>query len=101
MDRKKCEQWKGLLAEWAGSGLNRGDFCKAKGVSVWAMDYWKRKLRGNEKGKNTGFVRVKAHQHISRATIRIRLAGQAIVEIEGTVDEEELTKVLRVVKGVV
>ena len=101
MFQSKEEQWKGLLAEWSASGLSREDFCKTKGVSVWALDYWRRKLREDRKGKNSRFVRVKPQPRMNGAKIRIHLGGQMVVEIDGAVDEEELAKVLRAVKAIV
>ena len=101
MDQHKEEQWKSLLTEWSASELTREEFCKRNGVSVWALDYWRRKLREDGKGKNTGFVRVKPQPRMNGAKIRIHLGGQAVVEIEGGVEEEELAKVLRAVTAVV
>lgn len=101
MDQRKEEQWKSLLTEWSASGLSREGFCKSNGVSVWALDYWRRKLRERGKGKNAGFVRVKPRPQMSGSKIRIHLNGQMVVEIEGAVEEEDLTKVLRAVKAVV
>ncbi len=81
--------------------MSREEFCKSNGVSVWALDYWRRKLRENGKGKNSRFVRVKPQPLRNGAKIRIHLTGQMVVEIDGAVDEEELAKVLRAVKAVV
>lgn len=101
MDKRKEERWKKLLAEWSASGLRREEFCKSKGVSVWALGYWRRKIGKGKNGSGTGFVRVSTQPRVSGRGIRIHFGSQAVVEIEGAVDEEELAKVLRAVKAVV
>jgi len=44
--RRSAEQWRGILAEWAGSGLSQSEFCRRRGFSLVTFGGWKRHFRG-------------------------------------------------------
>ncbi|MGH8077124.1 MAG: IS66 family insertion sequence element accessory protein TnpA [Lysobacter sp.] len=48
MDKtSKREAWARRLAAFEGSGLSRRAWCKAQGVNVHTLDYWRRRLRAS------------------------------------------------------
>lgn len=42
--RRSREDWRRLVSEQTESGLTQAAFCKANGLSVASLQYWKRKL---------------------------------------------------------
>lgn len=45
MARRSREEWELLVDESRNSGMTQADFCRERGLSVGALQYWMRKLR--------------------------------------------------------
>jgi hypothetical protein len=43
--RSRGERWRGLIAEWSGSGQTQVAFCRARGLNAGTFAWWKRQLR--------------------------------------------------------
>jgi hypothetical protein len=38
------ERWRELLRRWQASGLSQAEFCRRRGIPVWKLAWWKRRL---------------------------------------------------------
>lgn len=50
----KKADWKKLVSEQASSGESVAEFCRTRGISDSALNYWRSKLK--EKSNKDGFV---------------------------------------------
>lgn len=58
MSGKRCRaEWRGLVQEWAASGLSRGAFARSRGISAVTLGWWRWKL-GVEEPAATAFLDV-------------------------------------------
>lgn len=40
--RRSAEEWRGIVADWSGSGLSQSAFCRRRGLSLVTFGGWKR-----------------------------------------------------------
>jgi hypothetical protein len=69
------ERWRGLLAEWSASGQTQAAFCRARGLNAGTFAWWKRQLRGEERGATGATVRRGRRPWQAGRFVEVRLAG--------------------------
>lgn len=110
--------WRGVLAQWARSGLTQTEFCRRRGVSIATFRSWRYALarrersavrrRGTRTGADARFVRV----HVARSaaatnvvseragSIELILEGGRVVRVGRGFDGAVLVALLRVLRSV-
>lgn len=41
---RRREHWQELLGRWQASGLSQAQFCRRRGIPVWKLAWWKKRL---------------------------------------------------------
>ena len=52
--QRRRERWQELLRRWRASGLSQAEFCRRRGVPVWKLAWWKRRLREEPNAQGPG-----------------------------------------------
>lgn len=79
----RCEQWMQIMNDRA-SGMNKGAWCKANGISEKAFFYWQRILRNEAYLEQAALPAVAAsHQETPVAFVELKPAMEAHTESSG------------------
>jgi hypothetical protein len=102
--KESAMKWQAVVREFEASQLNLKDFCAAKGISRYALQYWRRKpaaKTGNPPAK--GLVEIKAvsvpAQRKVGGNIRIIFPSGIIVEPGVDWNQDELNRTLAAVRS--
>lgn len=88
---ERQDHWREVLEQWRQSGLKRAAFCRERGLTVWQLRYWHRRLAGKEPSGSGVFARVRS---VGGSGVRLRLCGLEL-EVEPGFDEATLKRLLR------
>jgi hypothetical protein len=88
---ERRDHWHGVVEQWRQSGLKRAAFCRERGVTVWQLRYWHRRLAGEDLSGSGVFARVRS---VGGSGVRLRLGGLEL-ELEPGFDEGTLKRLLR------
>jgi hypothetical protein len=70
-----------LVTEFEASDLGRKAFCEARSISVYTLDYWRKRLRGRGPAAASGFVELTPSADDGRLDIELDLGGGAVLRI--------------------
>jgi transposase-like protein len=85
-----------LCKEYRNSGLTQKAFCEHRGISRSKLTYWLKKEREGKQGG--AFVKVKPSVPVLEAgVLRIKIGERVMLELDHSVGEEELKKILHAV----
>lgn len=90
---ERREHWRGVVAEWRGSGKSQTAFCRERGIPVWKLRYWLRRL-----ADGGGYAAAPAFAAVCApgSGLRVALPGGLRLEVEPGFDEATLLRFLRV-----
>lgn len=74
-----------LVAEFEASDLGRQAFCEARSVSVYTLDYWRKRLRGRARAAASGFVELTPSADGGHLDIELDLGGGTVLRIRRSV----------------
>jgi hypothetical protein len=90
---ERREHWRGVVAEWRAGGKPQTTFCRERGIPVWKLQYWlKRVADGGAVAESPAFAAVCA----PGSGLRVALPGGLRLEVEPGFDEATLLRFLRV-----
>jgi hypothetical protein len=75
--RSRRERWRGLIAEWSGSGQTQAAFCRARGLNAGTFAWWKRQWRREERAAAGSTVRRGRRPRVPGRFVEVRLGGVA------------------------
>ncbi len=99
-------EWEKRVLERGVSGQSKVGFCRDRGVSVSALDYWERKLRAGSNAtdrrlRTMRFARVKVEPLAEPVGLSIRFSCGVVVESScGYPDPSWLTSIARALEEV-
>jgi hypothetical protein len=88
---ERQDHWRGVMEQWRQSGLKRAAFCRERGVTVWQLRYWHRRLAGEAPSSCGVFAPVRS---VGGSGLRLRLGGLEL-EVEPGFDEATMKRLLR------
>ena len=59
--RRSAEEWRTLVSEWQGSGLDAESYARARGLNVSTLRWWRWRL-GSAPPTSPAFVEVQIHE---------------------------------------
>jgi hypothetical protein len=97
---QKVRVWNDIFSEWRRSGESQRGYCRRKGISISAFNYWHRKLENNDAEQS--LVKVCDRGVLARVENNglTAQAGGVLVELSGKESEEFLLKVFRALKAI-
>ena len=101
LEKPGREYWQARVLEQEASGLNCAAFCRDRGISYHAFQYWRKRLggrRGNQQSQGAQFreVRLAAEPEASRECLEV-VVGAMTVRVPPGFAEADLDRVLAVV----
>ncbi len=99
--------WSKTLDEWHRSGLTQTAFCEKRGVSMWALSFWKRKLGWKANGvqkkqKQNARKRFVPIEIVSQGNdydvVEIRLRNGFVVRVSEDIDGDALDKIISILE---
>jgi hypothetical protein len=96
------EEMRRLIAEQEGSGISAVRFARERGMSVWTLNNWKRRLGAESVAvlARQRFVEVKVAQGVVReAVLSVELATGLRVQVPRDFEEEHLRRVIAVLSS--
>ena len=105
----RARKWLEILRQCAESGMTKRDYCLEQDINEQTFYYWQRRLRGSlsssalslqgKDAKSSPFVRLPIRESDIRpahcATAAVVRIGSLSIEVQGTADEEFLTRLMR------
>jgi len=74
--RRSAEEWRGIVADWSGSGLSQSEFCRRRGLSLVTFGGWKRHFAQSALSSSPSRSPVVANPRLGR-TDRLRFVEVA------------------------
>lgn len=79
--RRSPEEWRELVERFAGSGLNRREFCRREKISVNSLQRWRQRLTASARSEFVEVAPAKGDRASSPWVVEVELAGGTIVRI--------------------
>jgi hypothetical protein len=101
-DQKTIRNWQERVEEYKASGLTREAYSKQKGIQVYQLDYWRRKLSRRSKGHKSSsadqWIPLQIADSPGKKDSHIDLwIGSIRVEVRHGFDSQLLAEVLQTV----
>lgn len=96
MDQIQREKrWRETCREFRDSDMTRKAFCESRGVALSTLRYWLKRLPEPTPTSNTtGFIPLGTVELGQTSTLRIRLGGEAVAELDLPADQAVIRDVL-------
>lgn len=93
----KYEEGRELVRRWRASGMNQGEFCRATGIPVSRVHYWRQRIAEDDLAPPEAaprFIAVQVRPPTTSEGIEVVLTNGRIVRVRGAVDGDLLQQVL-------
>ena len=91
---ERAMEMKGVLGEYAKSGLTRREFCQRRGMALTTFDYWRRELASKPK-----LVKVEVAASEPATQFTLSLANGRRIESSWQFGEAELARLIRIAES--
>jgi len=90
------KRWREICGEFRDSGMTRKRFCESRGVALSTLGYWLKRLsETTPTSRTSGFIALGTVELGRKTTLRIRLGGEVVAELDLPADETVIRDVLR------
>jgi hypothetical protein len=101
-DQKTIRNWQERIEEYKASGLTRESYSKQKGIPIYQLDYWRKKLSRQSKAFKTSstdqWIPLRISDSPNKKDSRIDLwIGSIRIEVRHGFDSQLLAEVLQTV----
>jgi hypothetical protein len=100
-ETKRSAEMRGVLEEFAASGLKRREFCQQRGIALTTFDYWRREhaVKRRRPARRPVMVAVKVAKVEPAASFSLSLANGRRIECSWRFAEAELARLIRIVES--
>jgi hypothetical protein len=100
-ETKRSAEMRGMLEEYAASGLRRREFCEERGIALTTFDYWRRQHAVQPRGqaRRARMVAVQVAAAETAPNFTLSLANGRRIESSWRFVEAELARLIRVVES--
>ena len=100
-ETKRSAEMRGVLEEFAASGLGRREFCQQRGIALTTFDYWRREhaVQPRRPARRPRMVAVKLANAESAASFSLRLANGRRIECSWRFADAELARLIRIAES--
>lgn len=101
MVRRSREEAERLVSEFAQSGMTRTAFCRGRGIALYTLDYYRRKLGNPEQSRRGQLLPVElVGPLLGRGShLRVELANGRRIAVEDGFDALLLRRLMAVLEG--
>ena len=92
---------RGVLEEYACSGLGRREFCQQRGIALTTLDYWRRAhaVQPRKQKRGARMVRVEVARAEAALPFTLRLTNGRRIECSWGFADEELARLIRIAES--
>ena len=100
-ETKRSAEMRGMLEEYAASGLRRREFCEQRGIALATFDYWRRQhaVQPRRQAQRARMVAVQVAAAETAPNFTLSLANGRRIESSWQFVEAELARLIRVVES--
>jgi hypothetical protein len=97
-ETKRSAEMRGVLAEYATSGLGRREFCQQRGLALTTFDYWRRAhaVQPRRPARRPRMVAVKVAHVEPSPNFALSLANGRRIECSWQFADAELARLIRI-----
>jgi hypothetical protein len=100
-ETKRSVEMRGVLEEFASSGLGRREFCQRRGIALTTFDYWRREhaVQPRRQARRPRMAAVKVASGESAASFSLSLANGRRIECSWRFADVELARLIRIAES--
>jgi hypothetical protein len=100
-ETKRSAEMRGMLEEYAASGLRRREFCEQRGIALTTFDYWRREqaVQPRSPGQRARMVAVQVAAAETAPNFTLSLANGRRIESSWRFADAELARLIRIAES--
>ena len=91
---RRLAYWRDLLARWGASGLPQSQFCRRRGIPVWKLAWWRKRLAAERVAPGSSFVPVQVVAPLPAGELELVLRGGRVLRFGAGVDPARLSAIV-------
>jgi hypothetical protein len=100
-ETERSVEMRGVLEQYAASGLSRREFCQQRGITLTTFDYWRREhaVKPRKQERRPRMVAVKVFNAEPAPHFALSLTNGRRIESSWQFSDAELTRLIRIVES--